>query len=221
MPCSSIILTRRHARYAFRRCRCPRVSLLSTVLLVLATTILAGLLLVQMRVVLELRANNNLASNLRLLQQSLADEGGSATFSVQGERLYVGTHAIDSADAAVDRVRTIIGGSATVFLGDARVATNVTKPYGSRAVGTKLKPGPAYDAVLRQGVSYQGAVDVLGTPYLARYEPIRDVTGGVIGILYLGVKRADFLASIDALADLHGQSTTSRVIENRRRKRQF
>lgn len=112
-------------------------------LLVLATTILAGLLLVQMRVVLELRANNNLASNLRLLQQSLADEGGSATFSVQGERLYVGTHAIDSADAAVDRVRTIIGGSATVFLGDARVATNVTKPYGSRAVGTKLKPGPA------------------------------------------------------------------------------
>src|ERR1700710_1516851 len=74
-----------------------RVSVLSTLLLVLATTILAGLLLVQMRAALETRAHNNLASNLRLLQQSLVDEGGAATFSVQGERLYVGTHAIDPA----------------------------------------------------------------------------------------------------------------------------
>ncbi|URD39530.1 methyl-accepting chemotaxis protein [Methylobacterium tardum] len=178
-----------------------RVSLLSTVLLVLATTILASLLLVQMRTELETRANTNLASNLRLLQQSLADEGGSAAFSVQGERLYVGKHAIDAADAAVDRVRAIIGGSATIFLGDTRIATNVTKPDGSRAVGTKLAQGPAYDAVLRQGVSYQGEVEVLGTPYLARYEPIRDSAGGVIGVLYVGVKRADFLASVDALAE--------------------
>ncbi len=178
-----------------------RVSLLSTVLLVFATTILAGLLLVQMRAVLEFRANNNLASNLRVLQQSLVDEGGSATFSVEGERLYVGTHAVDAADAAVDRVRAIIGGSATIFLGETRIATNVTKPDGSRAVGTKLAPGAAYDAVLRQGVSYQGEVDVLGTPYLARYEPIRDAAGSVIGVLYVGVKRADFLASVDALVE--------------------
>jgi methyl-accepting chemotaxis protein len=178
-----------------------RVSLLSTVLLVLATTILVGLLLVQMRVVLETRANNNLASNLRLLQQNLADEGGAATFSVKSERLYIGAHAIDAADAAVDRVRAIIGGSATIFLGDTRIATNVTKPDGSRAVGTKLAQGAAYDAVLRQGLSYQGEVDVLGTPYFARYEPIRDATGSVIGILYVGVKRSEFLASIDALVE--------------------
>ena len=178
-----------------------RVSLLSTVLLVLATTILAGLLLVQMRAVLETRANNSLVSNLRLLQQSLADEGGSTTFSVRGDRLYVGTHAVDAADAAVDRVRAIIGGSATIFLGDTRIATNVTKPDGSRAVGTKLAQGVAYDAALRQGVSYQGEVDVLGTPYFSRYEPIRDAAGSVIGVLYVGVKRADFLASVDALVE--------------------
>ncbi|WP_449410646.1 methyl-accepting chemotaxis protein [Methylobacterium komagatae] len=178
-----------------------RIGLLGSVLLIIATTILATLLLVQMRAALETRVRNNLASNLRLLQQSLADEGGSATFSVQGERLFVGTHAIDAADPAVDRVRAIIGGSATVFLRATRVATNVTKPDGSRAVGTSLKPGPAYDAVLRDGVSYQGEVDVLGTPYLARYEPIRDASGTVIGILYVGVKRSDFLASFDALVE--------------------
>ncbi|URD39900.1 cache domain-containing protein [Methylobacterium tardum] len=123
-----------------------------------------------MRAALETRAQNSLASNLRLLQQGLADVGGSATFSVQGDRLYVGTHAIDAADAAVDRVRAIIGGSATIFLGDTRIATNVTKADGTRAVGTKLAQGAAYDAVLRQGVSYQGEVDVLGTPHFARYE---------------------------------------------------
>ena len=176
-----------------------RVCLLSTTLLVLATTILVGLLLMEMREALEARANNNLASNMRLLQQNLTDEGGTLTFSVQSGRLYVGTHGIDAADAAVDRVRAIIGGSATIFLGDTRIATNVTKPDGTRAVGTRLAQGAAYDAVLRQGVPYKGEVDVLGTPYLARYEPIRDAAGNVIGMLYVGVKRADFLASVDAL----------------------
>ena len=176
-----------------------RVSLLSTVLLVLATTILGWLLLAQMRTELQVRATIALDSNLRLLKQALADEGGGAAFSVRDGHLYVGSHEIDAADPAVDRVRTIIGGTATVFQGDTRVATNVTKPDGTRAIGTTLAPGPAYEAVLHHGMSYRGKVDVLGTPTLAHYEPVRDASGSTVGILYVGVKQADFLATLDAL----------------------
>ena len=38
-------------------------------------------------------------------------------------------------------------------------------PYG-------LMPGPAYERVLRQGLSYRGETEILGEPYLALYEPI-------------------------------------------------
>lgn len=175
-----------------------KISLLGTLLLVFATTCLATLLIVQMRGELLTRAEASLDNNLRLLQQLLSDEGTAGSFSVRDDRLYVGSHAIDTADSAVDRVRRIIGGTATIFRGDTRVATNVIKPDGTRAVGTKLAPGPAYEAVLSRGVPYRGEVDVLGTPYLAHYEPIRDAAGTVIGILYVGVKLSDFLAGVDA-----------------------
>jgi len=175
-----------------------KISLLGTFLLILATASLASLLVAQMRGELLTRAEASLENNLRLLQQLLLDEGTAGPFSVRGDRLYVGSHAIDTADIAVDRVRQIIGGTATIFLGDTRVATNVTRPDGTRAVGTKLAPGPIYDAVLSRGVPYRGEVDVLGTPYLAHYEPIRDAAGTVIGILYVGVKLSDFLAGVDA-----------------------
>jgi len=175
-----------------------KISLLGTFLLVLATASLAFLLVSQMRGELLTRAEASLDNNLRLLQQLLLDEGTAGPFSVRDDRLYVGSHAIDTADIAVDRVRQIIGGTATIFQGDTRVATNVTRPDGTRAVGTKLAPGPVYDAVLSRGVPYRGEVDVLGTPYLAHYEPIRDAAGTVIGILYVGVKLSDFLAGVDA-----------------------
>ena len=38
----------------------------------------------------------------------------------------------------VDRVQRLAGGVATIFAGDVRVATNVLKADGTRAIGTKL-----------------------------------------------------------------------------------
>ena len=177
-----------------------RVGILVTVLIALSIASISGLMLTEMRGELRDRAQLALDSNLRLLRQTLIDEGGAgAAFAITAGQLVIGRHAIAADDPAVDRVRDILGGTATVFLGDTRIATNVMAPDGRRAIGTHLAAGAARDTVLRDGRGFRGEVDILGTAYLTRYEPIQDAGGQTIGILYVGVKKADFLATLDAL----------------------
>ncbi|MGZ9020788.1 MAG: cache domain-containing protein [Rhodoplanes sp.] len=120
-------------------------------------------------------------------------------FRVTGDRLMIGDHVINSDTAAVDRVQTLVGGTATVFFGDTRISTNVRKADGSRAIGTKLAQGPAYDAVFKRGKSYRGETDILGERCFTGYDPIRHASGAVIGVLYVGLKQQEFLEVVHAL----------------------
>ena len=93
--------------------------------------------------------------------------------------------------ALVDSVTAIVGGTATLFVRASddfvRVSTNV-KRENERAIGTVLDPtGKAY-AALKEGKAFYGQVDILGTPYLTGYEPIRNGRGQVIGAWYVGYK---------------------------------
>lgn len=105
---------------------------------------------------------------------------------IEGDRLFVGTAALDGRNDIVDDVRRISGAVATIFRGDVRVATNIINQDGTRAVGTRLAPGPARDVVLRDGRTFRGKVTILGVPYLAVYDPIRDTAGHTLGILFVG-----------------------------------
>ncbi len=111
-------------------------------------------------------------------------------FSIQDGTLRVGTTVLNGNLEIVDGIKRITGGTATIFQGDTRIATNVLKPDGSRAVGTKLAPGPAHEAVLGHGRPYRGEVQILGEDYFAAYDPITDQSGAVIGILYVGIKKS-------------------------------
>ena len=71
------------------------------------------------------------------------------------------------------------------------------KPNGDRAVGTRLAPGPVFDAVFKQGAVYRGEADILGTAYYTIYEPLKDAEGAVLGILYVGVKKGEYLAVVN------------------------
>lgn len=176
-----------------------RVSLTGTVLLILAAAGIVSLIALDLRSEMSRRGAEALDSNLRLLQRTLTDEGGAAAFSLVNGRLRIGSHPIEASDPAVDRVREIIGGTATIFQGDTRIATNVLKPDGTRGVGTKLAAGLVYDTVLKGGQTYRGEADVLGVPYLSVYEPIRDSAGQVIGVLYVGVKKANYFSAVDGM----------------------
>ncbi|NIA55996.1 HAMP domain-containing protein [Massilia sp. TW-1] len=101
-----------------------------------------------------------------------------------------------------DRFTQQTGGNATIFAasGDdfVRVSTSVKKENGDRAIGTILDhASPAYAAV-QAGRPYIGIVKLFGKPFVTDYEPIRDASGKVIGILYVGL---DAEANISALRE--------------------
>jgi methyl-accepting chemotaxis protein len=145
------------------------------------------------------RAQSELSINIKLLDSILAGYGAP---SRQADKLYFGTTLINGDFEPVDRVKAIAGGTATVFVGDLRVATNVQKPDGSRAVGTRLAAGPAYDSVFGQRRTYRGEANILGEPYLTIYEPIQS-GGDVIGIAYVGIKKAEFFSVLQSLVTMN------------------
>jgi methyl-accepting chemotaxis protein len=141
------------------------------------------------------RAQNSLDRNLTLLREALYADGDPR---VVGDKLYFGERLINGDFTAVDRVRSIAGGTATVFLGDRRISTNVTKPDGERAVGTTLAAGAVHDAVLGRGTGYRGEAEILGEAYFTVYEPLIS-EGAVVGVLYVGVKKSEFSARLREL----------------------
>ncbi len=92
----------------------------------------------------------------------------------------------------VDYVTRLNKGTATIFSKDGdrfvRIATNVLKDDGSRAVGTELNPTTKAYAALSGGQAFYGVVDILGNPYLTGYEPLNAKNGDYIGIAYVGYK---------------------------------
>src|SRR5262249_49914030 len=67
-----------------------------------------------------------------------------------------------------------------------RVSTNVPGSVQGRALGTILDPKGKAIANINKGEAFYGEVDILGKPYLTGYDPIKDASGKVIGIWYVG-----------------------------------
>ncbi len=89
--------------------------------------------------------------------------------------------------ALLKDVAAITGGVATIFSGDERVVTTVMQPDGTPAVGTKLVVPEIREAVLVRGEDYRGTAAIVGKRYVTLYQPIRNATGAVIGILFTGL----------------------------------
>ncbi|MDD3417812.1 MAG: methyl-accepting chemotaxis protein [Lachnospiraceae bacterium] len=75
---------------------------------------------------------------------------------------------------------------ATVFQNDTRVATNVQDESGKRMIGTQAS-AEVVEQVLKQGNPYSGSADILGKSAQTYYVPIKDDSGAVIGMWFVGV----------------------------------
>jgi methyl-accepting chemotaxis protein len=133
-------------------------------------------------------------SSMRVAWHVLKQNG--QTFSLKDDKMYINDTLLNDNTQIVDKVKELVGGTATIFQGDKRITTNVKKPDGSRAVGTKLDRNAAYKAVLEEGKEYRGTANILGNPFFTAYDPIKDANGKVIGILYVGVKQSEFLGAL-------------------------
>lgn len=83
-------------------------------------------------------------------------------------------------------------GTVTIFLDDYRIATNVTTAQGKRALGTRVSE-QVYRQVMERGSRWVGRAYVLDAWRIAAYEPIRDISGRPIGMLYAGILEAPFV----------------------------
>lgn len=107
----------------------------------------------------------------------------------------------DKETQIVDYVTRLTNETATIFqrineAGDMlRVATNVKTVDGQRAIGTYIparnpdgQPNPVISEIIK-GKTYFGRAFVVNAWYLTAYEPIKDKSGNIIGMLYVGVKQ--------------------------------
>jgi len=82
-------------------------------------------------------------------------------------------------------------GTATIFQWDLRISTNVQARDRSRAVGTRVS-AEVNNQVLANGLPWVARAYVVNAWYKTAYEPIRDINGKTIGILYVGVLEEPF-----------------------------
>ncbi|ACB95743.1 Cache 3/Cache 2 fusion domain-containing protein [Beijerinckia indica] len=119
-------------------------------------------------------------------------EGMDPVSGKNAAALYFGKTKVNNDFSVVDAVTRENGGTATLFAKTedeyVRVSTNVPKGDG-RATGTILDPKGKVIVQINAGKPFYGDVDILGTMYSTGYEPIKDASGKIIGIWYVGYKK--------------------------------
>ena len=83
-------------------------------------------------------------------------------------------------------------GTATLFLDDVRITTNVRLFQDQRAVGTRVSQA-VRERVLGQGDTWLDRAFVVNDWYVSAYEPLTDARGARIGMLYVGFLEQPFL----------------------------
>ncbi|WP_417845120.1 cache domain-containing protein [Thalassospira sp.] len=82
-------------------------------------------------------------------------------------------------------------GTATLFLDDVRISTNVRLFENRRALGTRVS-GAVRSAVLGDGKVWLDRAFVVNDWYISAYEPITDSFGKRVGMLYVGFLEKPF-----------------------------
>jgi len=113
-----------------------------------------------------------------------------------------GGHLLNRDYLIVDRIKDIVYqgvkykgkdiGTATIFLWDVRISTNVKTSEGLRAIGTRVS-SDVYEKVLENGEPFIGRAYVVNADYITAYDPIKNVRGEVIGMLYVGILEAPYI----------------------------
>ncbi|MBP2314582.1 cache domain-containing protein [Azospirillum soli] len=154
------------------------------------------------RVVIPLVPTRNAASTARVVEdRALTIHAAVPIVGLGGELLGVleGGVLLNGSQAIVDRINTVVyqeaslplgsQGTATLFLDDTRIATNVRLFEGERALGTRASAA-VYRRVMDEGRVWLGSAFVVDDIYVSGYEPLLDTEGRRIGMLYVGFLEA-------------------------------
>ena len=94
-------------------------------------------------------------------------------------------------------------GTATLFLDDVRITTNVRLFQDQRAIGTRVSH-TVRERVLGAGQTWLDRAFVVNDWYVSAYEPLLDATGQRVGMLYVGFLESPFRLVRHAMLALMG-----------------
>jgi signal transduction histidine kinase len=120
--------------------------------------------------------------------------GGAPAALVGGILLNQNLEFIDTINDLVYQAASLPEGSqgtATLFLDDVRISTNVRLFEGRRALGTRVSAA-VRSAVLGEGRTWLDSAFVVNDWYISAYEPLVDTYGQRVGMLYVGFLQKPF-----------------------------
>ena len=136
------------------------------------------------------KALTNKALNDGFYLREVMDGKYDGSWSIKNGQLYKGDALINGKTDNIDRLSEQTGDAITIFQGDTRVSTTVKKEDGSRATGTKCSAEVA-DRVLNKGETVNMVTQVVGKDYYVSYQPVKDSSNNIIGMLFVGVPATD------------------------------
>lgn len=91
--------------------------------------------------------------------------------------------------AILDEMKALHNAEFTIFQGNERISTTLMQD-GERVSGGQLDENIS-KFVLQDGQTYMGNTNIFGTRYIAKYDPLLNANGQVVGALFTGVSKSD------------------------------
>jgi signal transduction histidine kinase len=144
-----------------------------------------------------------LPTDRKQLDSVIVKEYAAPILDSQGrvEKVYYGGRIINRDYGLVDKIQLLVFGNeqyhskpvgtVTIFQDDTRISTNVLDENGQRAVGTRVS-AQVYKEVVKNGNTWDDRAFVVNAWYKTAYEPIKNIHGRIIGILYVGTLAEPF-----------------------------
>ncbi|WP_028575010.1 methyl-accepting chemotaxis protein [Desulfonatronovibrio hydrogenovorans] len=93
-----------------------------------------------------------------------------------------------SQNSLVDAINEKLGVEATIFEGDSRLSTTISRD-GQRVVGTRLQNPDVLARVLTDSETFLDRNQILGRWYDTAYWPVKDLQGDTVGMYFIGTDR--------------------------------
>lgn len=137
---------------------------------------------IQIETAMAEKSKSDLATALEIADYMLP-----GSWQVKNGELYKGQYRINDNTELVDKIARLTDDTVTIFLNNTRVATNIMRD-GTRATGT-VAADYVTETVLTNGNLYIGEAEVVGENYQTCYAPLKDDSGNIIGMFYIGVSK--------------------------------
>ncbi|ACB84592.1 methyl-accepting chemotaxis protein [Natranaerobius thermophilus] len=166
----------------------PKLMLFIVLIIVIATACFWVLNNYTVNNIVDERAANQLDSE-HSMSMRLIDEHSTGAWTLMEREdrtyMYKGGTPVHTLDDVLDEFHEKTGSAFAVFRRDTIEATTIEGDDGERIIGAQAEERIA-ETVLEEGENYSGEVEIAGTSYEARYAPLEDEDGNIVGMWLVG-----------------------------------